>query len=1033
MKVLDKAVKVRKSVYNKKMKDEVLDLSDLRNGSIDPERFFEETFITDNMETVFDTAMNKFRNKSGNSIIKLTQAMGGGKTHNMIALGLLAQYPALRKKILNGKYTDVEGEIRTIAVTGRESDMKFGTWGEIAKQLNQKEFFNDYYSPLKAPGQSAWINLLESSTPTLILFDELPPYLNNAKTREYGQGTLLDIETTAIANLFNAINKKELSNVCLVISDLEATYEEESEVIQGMFKELDGEISRFSLNLEPVSSNSNDLYEILKTRMFEELPNEDEIEKVVKGFQKSIEEAVEMGYTDEIPSEVASCIRETYPFHPSFKELVERFKENQGFQKTRGVIRLTKKMLKGIFKESDKAKINYLINPYDIDLNNSEMANEIKSIKPEFKPAISHDIANNGHAVAEKLDNTKESQDIQNVAKLILMSSLSKATEAIVGLSVNEIYTYLASPDRDITKIRSGIEELQERAWYLYKNNNKLLFRQTKNIVAEMQDEIKSLTRDQAKLYIKELLEDEFKPVDNDCYQKIMVFPSIEEIELEKTKVTLIIAEPSGNSDGLKQELKQFYNECEYKNRVIFLTGQKNVMNKLLETGKRVKAINNIINRMKEDNVSDRDSEMQQGLNLQDKTATRLYSSLRETFTTIYFPRNDMLKNTNLIMKFSQNNFDAENEIRQTLEKEMKFTKEIEPNKLRNRFEKVIFTRERMTWNELFERTATNTRWLWHEPGALEDLKKDSLQKEIWYQDGNYIDRTPPTKITSININRASNVSESGVTMLQISPVNADEVYYEIGQEPTRASKKVEILSAFEAIELVYYFLAVDSNGVNETGEAVRWENDIYLQYKEITVNGKDALKLKVLPDNCEIRYTTDGSEPKENGGVYKEPIIITGNAKFIQAVAINEKYGISSEILQYKVKNAKITVEKNKPVKVTESLRPNGTKYTYEALDFLKETNASIGKAQLVINGRGNSAFSITLMIDNMELEDMDIIENELKNITNNFIQDKKHDLTAVLDEIKFKNGSDFLKWLEKNDFSLQMYKNKFIQYTQY
>ena len=1031
MKTLDQAVKVRDSVYKKEMKDEVLDLSDLRNGTINSDRFFEETYITDNMETVFDTAMNKFRNRSGNSIIKLTQAMGGGKTHNMIALGLLAQRLELRKTILNGKYSDVEGEIRLVAVTGRESDMKFGTWGEIAKQLGRKEQFNEYYSPLKAPGQTAWINLLESSTPTLILLDELPPYLNNAKTREYGQGTLLDIETTAIANLLNAINKKELSNVCLIISDLEATYEEESEVIQGMFKDLDGEIDRFSLNLEPVSSNTNDLYEILKTRMFEELPNENEINEIVRGYKNSVEEAVEMGLTDEEPSDVASAIRDTYPFHPSFKDLVDRFKENQGFQKTRGVIRLTKKMLKGIFKKSDKAKNNYLINPYDIDLNDLETGNEIKSIKPEFTSAINHDIASNGHAVAERLDKDTDSNDIQDVSKLILMSSLSKATEAIVGLSTNEIFMYLAAPNRDITKIKSGIGQLQERAWYLYKHHNKLLFRKTKNIVAEMQDEIRSLTREQSKLYIKELLEEEFKPTDpKDCYQKLMVFPSIEEIELDKRKVALIISEPSGNSDGLKEELKQYYAECEYKNRIMFLTGQKNVMNKLLETGKKVKAINNIIKRMKEDNVSDRDSEMQQGINLKDKTATRLYSNLRETFTTIYFPRNEVLKNTNLTMKFSQNNFDAEKEIINNLEKEMKFTRNIEPNKLRNRFEKVIFTRDKMTWNELVERTATNTRWLWHKPGALEDLKNDSLKKEIWFEDGNYIDRTTPKKETTVNINKMGKVQEDGSVLIQISPVNADEVYYEIGQEPTTASKKVEKFSAFKAEDLVYYFLAVDSTGVNKSGDPVRWENDIILKYQDTTINGKDALILEAYTDNCEIRYTTDGSDPVENGGVYKEPIIIPDDSKYIQAVAINKKYNISSEILVHEVKDTEVTIDKNKPVEVTKPLRPHGTKFTYKAIEILEETNASIGKVQLIINGRGNPGLSITLMIDNLEIDNMNIIEEELKNITNNFVQEKKYDITAVIEKIKFKEGRDFLKWLEKNNFSKQMYRNQFRQY---
>jgi hypothetical protein len=31
-------------------------------------------------------------------VFVLTQAMGGGKTHNMVALGLLAQHPELRRR-----------------------------------------------------------------------------------------------------------------------------------------------------------------------------------------------------------------------------------------------------------------------------------------------------------------------------------------------------------------------------------------------------------------------------------------------------------------------------------------------------------------------------------------------------------------------------------------------------------------------------------------------------------------------------------------------------------------------------------------------------------------------------------------------------------------------------------------------------------------------------------------------------------------------------------------------------------------------
>jgi hypothetical protein len=38
--------------------------------------------------------------------------------------------------------------------SGRESDAPLGIWGSIATQLDKKEQFADYYSPLSAPGQT---------------------------------------------------------------------------------------------------------------------------------------------------------------------------------------------------------------------------------------------------------------------------------------------------------------------------------------------------------------------------------------------------------------------------------------------------------------------------------------------------------------------------------------------------------------------------------------------------------------------------------------------------------------------------------------------------------------------------------------------------------------------------------------------------------------------------------------------------------------------------------------------------------------
>ncbi len=222
MKTLIEMLKPRDSVFSDTARDDVLNLSDFAEGNIDAERFFSENFRTQGMNILFDTAFKRFKGESDTGVIKLTQAMGGGKTHSMLALALLASNKKLREKALGKKYNDI-GDIKVITFSGRE-DAEFGIWGSLAEQLGKKELFSGYYQPLKAPGESAWINLLKEDK-ILILFDELPPYLENARSITVGNSDLSKVTITALANLFSALGKAQLANVCLVFSDLRSTYE----------------------------------------------------------------------------------------------------------------------------------------------------------------------------------------------------------------------------------------------------------------------------------------------------------------------------------------------------------------------------------------------------------------------------------------------------------------------------------------------------------------------------------------------------------------------------------------------------------------------------------------------------------------------------------------------------------------------------------------------------------------------------------------------------------------------------------------
>lgn len=1033
MKTLFEACKPRESVFDETKRDDTLDLSNLLDGSIDGKHFFEETFITEGMELLFDTAFKRFEGKASSGLVKLTQAMGGGKTHNMVALGVLAKNKEIRKSILNGKYANVDSDIRVVAYTGRESYLEFGIWGEIAEQLGKKELFNTFYTPLMAPGQSAWINLLKSDTPTLILLDELPPYLQNAKTIPVGTGTVADITTTALANLFNAVGKAELHNVCIVVSDLQATYEEGSQLLQKSFKELENEIERSAINIEPVGANTDDLYNILRTRLFEKVGKKEDIDKIAMEYRRAVVEARQMGYTNYSPEEIVKGIYTSYPFHPSVKDLFARFKENPGFQQTRGFIRLTRMMVRDLYSDDKKAKNRYLINAFDINLNDKEIMPMVKSIKPRLSNAISHDIANQGKSVAEIMDEQAKSTDMEDLSKLILVSSLANVTNAIIGLSIQELIGYMAEPARDITRLKSALEEYKVKAWYLYTDKNeRLFFKDIKNVNAELLDLVNTYSYEVAKQKIKDILKDKFRPKLSDCYQEVLVFPSIEEIELKKDKITLILTEPYPGNKGLNPDIEKFFEDTTYKNRVMFLSGQRSSMEGLINIAKQYKAMETIIYRMSnEEKLPENDPQYQQALDLFDKVNLQLLQATRETFVTLHYPKRKGLANDDFEMKFNENNYDVEDQIRDLLIKVMKFTKQTDTEEFRGMFEDRIFTQRQMTWNNLKERVATITAWPWHNPRALEDLRDDMLRKGIWIETGGYLDKEPPAPETSVFVREIGEDKNTGEVTLKIQPHNGDMVHYEINGDATEASMVVEDIHNFKTKELKLSFLCVDSTGKNTTGPVEYWTRKINLQHKIYDKDGKSNVELKATSPNVTIRYTTDGSNPKESGGVYEESFIIPEGTKFIQAIAVNESLGVYSDVMQIEVKEKKFEIDKEKPVHLIEPIVSNNTTETFNVVEKLSKYDLSVSGVTIGITekGSGSNTGFIELTMGDFYIKKPENLVEELKGLIDKFFDDKSFETHITINKVIFDSGQVFEEWVSDNKEIIEQYKNKILQ----
>src|SRR5690348_2332817 len=98
---LSAVIKPRASVFAQDRRATVLNLDNFLEGKVPGDEFFRENFMTVGMSTLIDRCLRQLGGSSaGSSVFLLSQAMGGGKTHSMIALGQLARDPELRKKVL---------------------------------------------------------------------------------------------------------------------------------------------------------------------------------------------------------------------------------------------------------------------------------------------------------------------------------------------------------------------------------------------------------------------------------------------------------------------------------------------------------------------------------------------------------------------------------------------------------------------------------------------------------------------------------------------------------------------------------------------------------------------------------------------------------------------------------------------------------------------------------------------------------------------------------------------------------------------
>ncbi len=329
---------------------------------------------------------------------------------------------------------------------------------------------------------------------------------------------------------------------------------------------------------------------------------------------------------------------------------------------------------------------------------------------------------------------------------------------------------------------------------------------------------------------------------------------------------------------------------------------------------------------MHEEGVSDGDPQMQQARDqLLPRFLAQFHSAVRETFTTLYYPTRDRLAKVDFLMEFKENRYDGEEQVVAALADRQKYTTDVASETFRKKVEARLFTQRSMLWTEIRRRAATAPGWQWHRPDALDRMKADCFHKDVWREEGSYVNKGPfPKPATTVRIRELHRDEDTGVARLRLSPVHGDTLYAEFGGKATPASMKLDG-GDFETADLEVSFLAVDSTGGHDTGEPVEWSNRITLKSREYVDarpgrleagdgpgmpeteggfgmpeagarsdmpeaeahpgrleagSGERMVEIRAAPPAVPIRYTTDGSDPTVAGGAYTEPFAVPAGAR---------------------------------------------------------------------------------------------------------------------------------------------------------
>ncbi len=495
----------------------------------DPRTFFAGTHPSAGLRALLDESLGRIGGgrPDAASVIRLETNLGGGKTHNLIALYHAARghlpadrladfmtpelYPAEpieRPAVFVGTSA---GATSFPEIDGVEAST---VWGYLALQLGGADLYQYVKADdeaLTAPGAHALKEVLDGA-PRLILIDEIARYLETASGRTVAGSTLAKQTVAFLMALMEAVDSHPRASLVITTTQVTDAFGDSTQAVLDAISDARSLLARREHVLRP--SEEADLPKILARRLFESV-DDSLAAAVARAYAEAIEQAESRGV--DVPDAMESPtwqseVTDSYPFHPALiRVLDKRLSTIPNFQRTRGALRLLARTVRGLW--TDRRDRLDLIRLDHVDLGDREIAEDLSSRldRPSFEPVIRADIASSGGGEASHAELVDAQMGARYATRLATAAYLYSLTTDVPGVTAGELVGSILAPGDDPVVMQRALENLEASAWYLHVDARGYRFSTELSLNKLVEESIREITTQKTKTRATQILAEQFR------------------------------------------------------------------------------------------------------------------------------------------------------------------------------------------------------------------------------------------------------------------------------------------------------------------------------------------------------------------------------------------------------------------------------------------------------------------------------------------------------------------------------------------